>query len=424
MNNDLDLAATNSARSAMACPHYWLLRYGLKLTNEHARSYPLALGTYWHELLDLVWATGAESARKRLAQDTTAANEAHEGGFDPAREQDTAQRVRIVECAADMLEGYVAVYGVDGLGDLRESGVELISTERVLGPNPFGRGTYSGKVDKLVRINGALWVLDHKSTSRDLRDWRIKNEYSPQGLTYAVQVEDEFGEPVRGVIYDLASTSTTASAGDYKTLKSGAIGKPRAGAPPTKVGGRIATRESFVAAISAASNQDAPAWYADLLGVVDDPLRLVGSAIAALPTIQEARETYLYRREMIIVDAEDIERRRAEMIIEAEAMLDWHLMIKGAETIATRKAAIRTRQDSLSLPVPERFTPDEDWRQHVVDTLEVVGTSFPRNGDQCYIWQRPCELMSICRRPSVDACAGLVQRQHTHAELTTGETNE
>ena len=414
----LEYAATNSARAAMSCNHYWLLRYGLRLSTER-KGFALAFGSFWHELMDGVWQGQALNLLEKLDAMATVAEQALSRPFDPGEEQNAEQQLRMATLARRMLSAYIKQYGQDGLGDeLRSNNAEVVWVERVLGPHEIGLGSYSGKIDKLLRINGELWIGEHKTSGTDLRDWRERNEYSPQPLTYAVLVEEELDEPVRGVLYDVAFKGVLATPEDFKLNKDGSISRRMP---------RFATREAFAAAIDTRrGTANRSAWYDEYLGVGEWTKN-------TLPTERELLSSVLFRRELVPFERCDIARRREEMEHEAETMRDWH------EEIGRARARRRERAERKHVPwdvfatpdgVPERFRSwterpvsesGADWRPEVVALLAELGTKFPRNGSHCYRWNRPCELMAICQRPSVDACAGLEQRQHTHAELTTGE---
>ena len=384
------IRVTNSERGALACPQYWLLRYGLRLQSQRV-GWALRVGTYWHELMDLVWVEGGAAARRKIQTDREAAQVALSRGFDPGCDAglQAADQEALCDLVERMLRGYLATYGEKAALFWAGAGMggaspETVWVEHVLEPQDMGPGAahYTGKVDKLVRVNGALWIVEHKTTGRPLDEWWARNRNSPQPLTYAVCASRELGEPVRGVAYDVALTKPPATAGDFKLTQGGALSRRM----PAR-----ATREALQLAIDA-HGVEPQGWHADYLGQTDSE-----KALPALADMQAAA----FRRELVVFDAYDLRRREAEMEVEAQQLQRWH------DTLEPHLSKVTGTTESGSA----------DWEQGVEDVLRSVGHKYPRNGTYCFHWNRACEMMTLCRTQRARGCVGLERRAVAHAEL-------
>jgi len=96
--------------------------------------------------------------------------------------------------------------------------LRVIETERpfVLELLPDSGIFHSGRLDKIVRQNGKPWVLDIKTTSKELKWWARGIDPNDQFIRYTVAARALTGEPVQGVIIEVLYNS-----------KSNADGKPK-----------------------------------------------------------------------------------------------------------------------------------------------------------------------------------------------------
>ena len=102
-----------------------------------------------------------------------------------------------------MLERYFEVYHSEPF--------EVIDVEKVFNVKLRNPKTWSysktfmfwGKVDGLVRIDKAYWILEHKTAREISADYLECLELRAQTALYAVAIEQETGLPIKGAIYDI-----------------------------------------------------------------------------------------------------------------------------------------------------------------------------------------------------------------------------
>lgn len=70
-------------------------------------------------------------------------------------------------------------------------------------PIPKTDHYFVGKVDGICRIKGALWVVEHKTASQVGDSYRDALELDEQVSGYMWAIEQSFGEPVCGVVYNV-----------------------------------------------------------------------------------------------------------------------------------------------------------------------------------------------------------------------------
>ena len=102
-----------------------------------------------------------------------------------------------------MLERYFEIYKTETFEVID---VEKIFNVRLRNPKTWKYSkTYMfwGKVDGLVRIDNAYWILEHKTVRDITEDYLAALELRAQTALYAVAIEQETGLPIKGAIYDL-----------------------------------------------------------------------------------------------------------------------------------------------------------------------------------------------------------------------------
>lgn len=67
--------------------------------------------------------------------------------------------------------------------------------------------TLAGKVDGIVDINGSLYILEHKTTSRIDEAYIKRVSIDRQIMLYARAIEQEYKRPVIGAVYDILKKS-------------------------------------------------------------------------------------------------------------------------------------------------------------------------------------------------------------------------
>ena len=165
---------SNSERSKTSCWQYWLFTYGLGLTTR-AKPFAAYLGVIWSEVMHRYHQDGAEEATRWLQT----AEEEHLGAIGPDFLETMEDTAEAFQTARSMLDRYAVKWANEPLQ-------VLASEKRYVHPLPGPHGgtshtSFVAILDKLVEINGQLWILEHKTSRGELADWRRLNGYSPQG---------------------------------------------------------------------------------------------------------------------------------------------------------------------------------------------------------------------------------------------------
>lgn len=378
---------TNSERGTAACAHRWLLRYGLGL-RPVAYARPLYLGSLVHSGLEALF-HGWDLIAALDAVDTAAERELAERGpeamgwdspyQDPAAldalREDTAAARALVRGYADQWAS------VRGEWEILQN--ESAFTEAIRLPeNPKRRSKWriSGKVDKVARVNGRIWIIEHKTSAGSLAEWAEKNRRNPQALTYAIALAERYPEGVAGVIYDLVNSRPPKPAEALAILKSGKALAKVAGLPWT-------TAAEFERAIGAlaeagADPLDGAEWYRDTL----DALR------------ERDRSGFWYRREAVPFEPAQVARVNAELYHSAEQIGGW------------RKALAKAAGEG------GKFAPEA-----IPAFLASRGHEWPREASLCYQFNRLCPYASICATGSAEdlAAFAISGAAGGHDELST-----
>lgn len=80
------------------------------------------------------------------------------------------------------------------------------------------RHPYAGKLDRIFRLNGNLYIEDHKTTSQLRSDYFRQWEIDNQMIGYAVLAGEVIGEPVAGVRINLHVIRKSDSVFERKTI--------------------------------------------------------------------------------------------------------------------------------------------------------------------------------------------------------------
>lgn len=174
---------THSAISTfLTCPQKYEHKY-IRGINPINKATSLTIGIAVHKGLQ-VW---FESGNAEMAF-----NETWAYGIEPA-DQVKAQ---------EMVRAYIDTYH----DDWEVVAVEHAFEQYLRNPDTRRPAPYwmlCGKVDALVRIDGELWIVEHKTTTDMGADYWARTEIDEQIQTYALAIEEEFKEPVYGVVYDV-----------------------------------------------------------------------------------------------------------------------------------------------------------------------------------------------------------------------------
>jgi len=430
-NATRNFTVTNSERGCFyECPFKWLLKYGLQLATK-VPPLPLRLGRQWHSLLDLYWVDGPGAAFKLLRSWESTVRKMGER-YDPAdslhnRREELLEQLEILD---GMLVGYHTTYNRDWQVF---TAVEVVVEARPR-PAPGKRrmlwGIYAGKLDKTIEDHGR-WLVDHKSSSYPLIDWRDKHDYSPQGATYAVLMRAA-GKPVEGIIYDLALKLAPAEVGDYPVNKDGTLSKklPKGAVSSTFVEAANQSLEALRRAAQEAEAEHATAlaaWQAASVALEDadggDAVTLkkhLQDAKAAAGKADNARmkaaklavEPQWYREKAAELRGQDGRFFRREYIKFTDEELD-----RAEYEMATVLSTIRQAEKVLlaSPAVAAARATDTPGEPHL-DAIADVGRHFPRNGNACTRMGR-CRMMDLCRHQSLESLREFRCKTDRHEEL-------
>lgn len=132
-----------------------------------------------------------------------------------------------------LLERYIEIY--------KEEEFEVVEVEKVFSvrlQNPrtlkFSRSfTYKGKIDGLVRLDNAYYILEHKTTSSITDKYIDAIDLKAQIALYAMAMERE-GYPIRGAIYDIIEKpgirmATGETEEEFEARKAALIAKSKTG---------------------------------------------------------------------------------------------------------------------------------------------------------------------------------------------------
>ena len=131
---------TNSALSTFRqCPRKFYYAYVLKRKTLHD-SDALRFGSAMHEELEKLWLDGDAVAPEVLTSESAKIN------------------------------ALLQYYSIPEIKDMKVLGVERVFTMGIETPEgkPVPEYVYAGKIDVLLQDNEGLWVLDHKTTGKDI----------------------------------------------------------------------------------------------------------------------------------------------------------------------------------------------------------------------------------------------------------------
>jgi hypothetical protein len=390
---------TNSERASAACPQRWLLRYGFGL-RPIGRTRVLDLGTLVHSGLEGYFGPqedrlgaafseidrthGNELARALSAAETDRLNAA--AYIDPSSLESLAEDVAT---AKTLLVGYHERWKDEPL-DVIENERTLSARIRTTGKQRGAhRISYSGKIDKVARINGRLFIIEHKTTS-STQDWIEKNRRSPQAVGYAYLLREN-GIDVDGVVFDLVQSKPPKTPEALPVLKDGKRLAKTAGLPWT-------TADNFLRAI-----QDLGALLTGHPGKLSD-CEWYGETHEALRARDESG--FWYRREVELFSEESIDRLGRELYSSGTKMRAWRdSILESSEKI--REAGTSPRLGEV-----------------VSEALYRHGSTFVREPSLCWQYNRLCSYASICLSWSPEDVIGFAVdlSKDGHSELSETTT--
>lgn len=340
---------TQSERKSATCPHKFFLRNGLGLVPDYAAE-PLYKGIIFHKIMEELLEFGPHGAIVRHRE----RRGFHEGMEGPDFLRANADYVRKIFWDIDWLaRAYVAFWSKHG----QDWQWEVVECEKRY-TYPVTESVHLGGIpDKLVRYNGQLWILDHKTHKGKASEW-AENSYDVQGPTYCWIVGKSRGERVAGIIYDICN-SVPIKTEPLKVIKSG---KRLAKHKPPHM-----TLKMYMERIDAAGFKytDQPWMIANCDALLD-------------------REKSGYWFDRIAVPFTDREIERAR--------LEWSHLAPGLAAIKQKHKVDRERFAALT---------ENEWDQ--ADAISEVaieyGWHYPRAQSICKSWNRMCEYRTFCERP-------------------------
>lgn len=201
------------------CPRFFYFRHELNWTPDITR-YPLAFGGAWHKAMDVVW-KGLILPSSPINPDHIAelAYDAfllawigeykldHPDNMGPEEMQKVGMRHPFT--AQEMLINYIAV---------RQAWIsecELLSTERPFIISLSDTLNYAGRLDKVVRRRGKIYVIEHKTTSAYLKDGPFRasfiSSFTPDSQIdgYLYAGHELYGSEFAGLYVDAALVHKT-----------------------------------------------------------------------------------------------------------------------------------------------------------------------------------------------------------------------
>jgi len=228
-----NLALDNTKRSTYdACPRKFYYQHVLGLQPERG-STALRFGTTWHGFLEGYylhiqhhgWKEDGQAIHAGMAKAQSEWNKetATQHYFDDYR--------TFEECCQLFLE-YLEFYNHD------KGMIEIVQTEQVfrhtieltIKETEFfkhipGNVDFTGKIDLQIKLNGANWIMEHKSTGSQPSVQATRLNRSAQIQGYSWVAEHELAAKPEGVLISFASTSARKSTA--KNAAPGTYGKPK-----------------------------------------------------------------------------------------------------------------------------------------------------------------------------------------------------
>lgn len=388
---------TNSERSSAVCPQLWLLRYGLALRPK-GRVRTLDVGSFVHDGLEALFDSVNSGSHSPLMNATQAIK---------ASKEKEIERVK-----SDMPDGYMfdpsASYMPEDVEKIEEAATTAIrlvmayhhhwsndwfaielneSTLRSAIVTPSGRAStrtcYGGKVDKVVKYGGRRFIIEHKTTSRDLSAWVELNRRSQQALGYHYLLQRN-GAEVDGIIFDLIQSKPPKSWDSLTALKDGSRLSKQAGLP-------WVTARDFAFAVFNLHGQNDQCRLPNT-GDKDADDRAYISMVVNSSKKPEAIEWYLstyddlmardksghwFRREVVLFEKSEADRFATELYHDATRIRRW-------------KETTKPYRDKIASADPSQLP------ELVESALANIGADFPRQPSVCWRYNSLCRYASLC----------------------------
>lgn len=176
----------------MACPRKYFYGMVLNRRRSGATAPPLAFGTSWHAALEAHYKTGGNEAAVQLAI------------LNSWQQHDRPDDHRTVERVLSCYHQYLDHWG-DHATDTSRNGRTVGFPENPMVEIPVeiawpgGAHPYTGKIDRIIEINGLYYVEDHKTTSQLGAQYFQQYDPNNQMMGYAWLAQKLTGLRIAGV---------------------------------------------------------------------------------------------------------------------------------------------------------------------------------------------------------------------------------
>jgi len=356
---------SNSQRSCWEkCKMLWLFVFGLRLRRSRGKSLDLIIGSLWHEMLDVWWKEAIHKESSLWAQEY---REVLSKGIEEAKKEAGVEfsldsvmpgyTEEELDEAEELLTFLIHKYDSEFYDQTLEE-YELIKSEIRLESRTQPRpGRFSpvsricGTIDKIVKDKyGQIWIVEHKTCSSygNLDLWLDRHEYNPQAITYPYLVEQCLGLKPVGVIYDLARKASEPGPEQYKVVSKG-------------------TRLSKILPKDSTSTS--------LLRAIRHYGFKVEDYEEQLSKLRRKQNPFVRRYTVRFVEQDQWRVVRELWKVSTEIRQAYHKELFGA-------LQLLDKADSL------------DW---ALKFLKQHGADYPRSNHACYLYNRSCEYMDLCK---------------------------
>jgi len=156
-----DIYDASKIQTYMNCPRRYFFRYILGWTPDVEKSHHLVFGKAWHSAMEYILLNRDKEDEVHLL----------EGAFNVflkeyrevfVEETDDTREPKTPEKAFKALAKYISIYGRDKF--------EILHTE-VAGTVPIDERMVHFRIDAIIRDEGKIWALEHKTASRMSQTW-------------------------------------------------------------------------------------------------------------------------------------------------------------------------------------------------------------------------------------------------------------
>lgn len=190
----MPIATYSMIKSYRRCPKSFEYKYIHNLQRVKPAP-PLIRGTIIHEILDARAVIAPKGGEKGFKSIMAKYEEKYGSLF---REEQDMYGADFLENVERVYKGYLRTYD--------DSDLEYLSSEEFISTPLVGDILYQGHLDKRVRKDGRLWIMDHKTHKNIPTEEQRFNDYQILMYLWAYNREHPKGDQVEGVIWDYIRT--------------------------------------------------------------------------------------------------------------------------------------------------------------------------------------------------------------------------